>query len=272
MRPDTNRQMEDKWKELYNKYFKNGISMRDWFKKAGEEYEVWRLLGLIQDASIAGTTAPPLHRVGFESAKAWANGMKAVGNAPLRCGAIDEASQQLATQVQSLLENTTHEENVLPFQRGGMGAAIDATSLSLHDPTATTGTQLVPPPTLAQVKVELATKPPPKKKRRTDAPKVIDPVLVRRREVAALMMRQEGITLEQVTDKRKRCQVCFKLSDFKYQNVPHAQFGKCEKGSKPFRFCPLADDHELYHNYVQKRDEDKRDYKKRRYAESIASK
>ena len=160
----------------------------------------------------------------------------------------------------------------MPFQRGGMGAAIDATSLSLHVPAATTGTQLVPPPSLAQVRDTLATKspPPPKKKRRTT--KVIDPELERRREAAARTMRQEGIAQDQVTDKRKRCQVCFKLSDFQYQNVPHTQFGKCTKGSTPFKFCPLADDHGLYHNYVQKRDGDKRDYLKRRYEESKASK
>ena len=69
----------------------------------------------IQDAYIAGTTVPPLlHRVGFESAKALANNiMKAVGNAPLRCGTINEMSQQVATQeVQSLLDSTTHKERM----------------------------------------------------------------------------------------------------------------------------------------------------------------
>ena len=81
---------------------------------AGKEYEAWRL-GLIQDPGCiySGTTVPPLHRVGFESAKASANNiMKAVGNAPLRCGTIDEMSQQFATQVQSLLDSTTHKERM----------------------------------------------------------------------------------------------------------------------------------------------------------------
>lgn len=198
--------------------------------------------------------------------------MKAVGNAPLRYGVIDESSQQMATQVQSVLDRTTHEENVLPFQRGGMGAATDATSLSLHVPAAAVGRQLVEAPTLAQVRDELATKPPPKKKRRTNAPKVIDPELKPRREAAALTMSQEGITQEQVTGKKVRCQVCFKLWGFKYQDVPHKQFGKSTKGAKPFKFCPLADDHELYHNHVNARDESKREYDKRRYEDSKASK
>ena len=114
-----------------------------------------------------------------------------------------------------------------------MGAAIDATSLSLSACSRcydgyTTDSSL----NFGTSKRRIGTKPSPKKKRRNNAPKVIekviDPVLESRREAAKLMMRREGITQtqEQVTDKRKRCQVCFKLSDFQYQNVPHTQFGK----------------------------------------------
>ena len=107
---------------------------------------------------------------------------KAVGNASLRCGTIDEMSQQFATQVQSLLDSNTHKGR-------GVGATIGATSLSLYVPAAAMGRQVLEAPTLGQVTNEvrdkLATKPSPKKKRRTNVPKVIDPVLESRREAAA---------------------------------------------------------------------------------------
>ena len=88
--------------------------------------------------------------------------------------------------------------------------------------------------------------------------KVIDPELIRRRAAASAKMTALGIGPDNKSSAKKRCNVCGKYYEFALGDIPHLRKRK---------FCPLADNHSIYHTHkegVKQRGKEKRKRHKQR--------
>jgi hypothetical protein len=228
----------------------DGAVMRDWFKQVDTLCETWRI-GEIEKAEANGTTAPPLLRVNFTSAKEWANDMKAKLNGPLLTGAVNESSQTMSNQLDNYMNSTDRAENRMRFQDGALGSAVDRASLALTVPHNAEVSQAIPLTTSA-ITEKMPTR--PSKRRKIETP--IDHELLRRREVEAAKMKELRIEQDSGTKRRLNC---------RHNNIPHTQLEKSTKSSKPQTFCPLADDAAIYQQICIARNEKRRQYDTERY-------
>lgn len=111
--------------------------------------------------------------------------------------------------------------------------------------------------------------PQPKKLKTAKAKTVEDIEIEDRIQRVVVAMQENGITIDSVhqcavikDDYRNRCVICRNYQSTSFNGIPHKQLGKFVNGSKPFCFCPFADDASLYHNYIAQQKQCKAEYAK----------
>lgn len=90
--------------------------------------------------------------------------------------------------------------------------------------------------------------------------KPADEELVRRQAAASAKMAELGIQPDPLDSSKKRCRACGKYKSFELEGIKH-----CTSYKTGLHFCPLADDHSLYHEHQEKNADSKKAYNKRYY-------
>jgi hypothetical protein len=247
-------------------------SIRGWYSKACLAYEKWRFLQIIKYTDEAD--APPLFPVDFNLAVAWMEKMKKVSKKPQSLGIVNEESRQISTQMEALVNNANSANQDRTF-----GNATNISSLTTAAPAAVTAGAplfLVPPPQEIRLTLsgkrdselsDLLSRSSKKKAKKQlsenelaelAAKKLLDDS---RRERASEKMKDLRLSADPVHVKKKRCTICNKYwKDFKLNGVvPHQHL------SNSFKFCPLADDHEMLKQHLITKQQEKQQYDKERY-------
>ncbi len=263
--PDYNEDMESKFLEIWasGPNPSTGVKMKKWCTEAQTKYSLYRL-SEISKAKKEGKQIPPLFDVNYQVVKEWAKKMKAQSNLPLCAGATNAESSKLSDQLAAFAATSSTAEQL------GMGESVHCSDLSVTV-AAAASTTLFSSPTSGEVERGLQKmmttrkrSPDDAKKRSTKkSKKVPDEEFLRRKNVASQMMKAHSIDADPINKSRRRCPVCFKYKSFCFMGIPHVS-----RRSSKFDFCPLADDHSLYHDYVQNKLKDKRDDNTKRYQQS----
>lgn len=262
VRPDFNEAMREKWVELWATHRvgqprRGSTSYYKWFRNISFEYEKWRRVK-IGDAVCRGEPPPPLYPVGFTEARNWAKEMKELSKSAHSQGIVNATTAQMRANLDSFMAATDDTRDAAIFNEGGIGAAVDMSTLATHVATASYGRQQFVRPTSAEVDAAFrGGRAPPKKKsskqkRRKRQP--TDPALQKRINIAAANMKRLGVSRDKKSEEKSKmylCNVCGKYWDFKLNEVPHYQMVPGGKGSKQFRFCPLADDQTILLEYLR---------------------
>lgn len=187
--PAFNDEMKEKWLELWSSGTNPSdgrISFRDWFTKKQKEYKLWMYKRLLEAEEKDITPRPQLVNVSYQATKKWVDEMKSVANSTLRTGTINAESALLVEQFDSFMSASTHADNVAPFaDEGGIGVAIDRSTLQLNVTTTAARENSFQPPTSDTVE---AVMPARKKKPSKSKQKEIDPQLLLRQEKAKTKM------------------------------------------------------------------------------------
>ena len=260
--PDFNEPMRKKWSELWVAHPNpsTGAAMRTWYLDVNARYERWRN-ERIQAAVTDGTTAPPLHKVGYTHAKQWADSMKAAALQPLRDGAIDEETQMISNAVSSFINSTDGVQNTEQFTSTGIGNAVIGNQLnvSLPVPAAADAPTLANPTSQQTIHNELHRKhstsssKAKKVKKRKREPTPVPPELQERRDRAAARMSDLGRVQANRQGDKRRCQVCFQLWSEPMGETPHVQLAAAKKNEPISTFCPFADDPAIYTQHLEEK-------------------
>ncbi|KAL7533844.1 hypothetical protein ACHAXR_009080 [Thalassiosira sp. AJA248-18] len=237
--PGYNNEMETKWIELWGDGPNplDGVAFRTWYYDKKKLYRIWMLRTLLE-AEQNNLPAPPLHNITYDATKKWADKMKGLSNIALTTGALNAITGVLVQQFDSIMNASTEAENVGPFENdGGLGVAVDQSTLQLNV-TSTASENQFRPPTSDAVKTMMPTK----KRKAAIALKQVDLELQERQARARLLMEVHQIAADSKEGGKRRCTVCNKYFVFEFGDVPHM---------KKRKFCPLADDHSIYHGHKE---------------------
>ena len=231
--PDFNEAMKKKWLEIWGATTNPSdgrISTATWVKGAIIKYRVWMFEQMVT-AEEDGQPAPQLFSVSVDTVTKWVKRMKSTIERPLTAGAFTEPSAQLGESFDSYVATTDANANASSFEEEtGIGFATKASELQLSAPGD--GVNIFMPPKSDVVSTIM---PKPAKKKT----KTIDHQLLARRATAKRNMDEAEIQPDKKVSHKRRCNVCDKYYDFNFKNVPHGR----NNG-----FCPLADDHAIYHD------------------------
>lgn len=231
--PDFNEAMKKKWLEIWGATTNPSdgrISTAKWVKEAMIKYRVWMFEQMVT-AEEHGQPPPLLFSVSVDTVTKWVQRMKSTIERPLTAGAFTESSAQLGESFDSYVATTDATANASSFdEETAIGFATKASELQLS--TMGEGENIFMPPKSDVVSTIM---PKPAKKKI----KEIDHQLIARRATAKRNMDEAEIQPDQKMKRKRRCNVCDKYYDFKFRDVPHGR----NNG-----FCPLADDHAIYHD------------------------
>ncbi len=227
-------------------------------------YEVWRFKQV--DAAVEEKSAtPPLLETNYELVSKWAKKMKEKLSRVQRDGAFNTESSQLSIQLKSFTPTSSSLENL------NMGEATAAADLSVTvqpetDLSAVTFTS--PTSKKVQEDMEVMVSKPPQMKKLKKAPQSKEDEKLRM-EVARKVMDRHNINADVPMKGRRRCAVCgVRIKGF-YFNAEHGvsteEDGIPHLNTGEIKFCPLADDHSIYHSYLEQKIEEKAKQSKRHY-------
>ena len=270
--PAFNNTMLAKWTSIWSdpeipQPQKGNTTYLGWYFKAVIVYERWRMAELSK-AKDENRPPPPLYFVKFRDAKQWAMKMKQLSNSAHASGVVNEATSELCANLDTLLSNVSDDNDAIFGNDDGIGAAMNVQNLNTHVAAASSvGPQLFNLPTSAEVNAVLGKgtdaadseivkllqkeKPRPKQSK-------VKPQLQARIDKATENMDRLGIVRDAPSNsnsKKRKCTVCGKAWLFELNNIPHRIMMTEGEGTKQFRFCPLADDHNLLKEYLVKAQE-----------------
>ncbi len=154
---------------------------------------------------------PQLFDVNQETVSAWVEKMKELAARALASGAINDESTQLSQAVDNIIGDTTHTDNIAPFEtEGGIGVAIDPLALDLNTTGGTQQNVFVPPTTDTVREVMPLTE--SAKKRAAK----VDEKLISRQTTAQHTLESKNLQPDPKVSGKRRCNVCLKYFDSEY--------------------------------------------------------
>ena len=266
--PNFNDIMKEKFESIWFDENKRntfqGANVKEWCEYAMSTYEHWRFKE-VAAAEQEDKAIPPLLETSYDLVKTWSEEMKELSKKVQRAGAVNTASSELCSQLRSFTKTSSSLEEL------NMGEAKPAADLSV---TVATGADAeaveLPSPTSKEVQRNMevmVSKPPAAPARKKQ--KRMNTEFLRRRQIAADVMNKHNILPDSVTSGRRRCKVCdIRIKDF-YFNTEHGAVSKDDGvphlTTNDIKFCPIVDDHSIYHTYVAQKKDAKKVYNDRDY-------